>query len=490
MGRFNPKKVEPTKTINLAGGEAYKESPELEFVSILLTSFAQDQFYRKAGDTFKNLSGLIDILPDKKFAAQAAIYARTVFGMRSITHVAAGELSAKVKGSEWMRPFIRTVVYRPDDMIEIMSYYMGKYGKRPLPNALRRGLADSFGKFDGYALGKYRAEGKDLSLIDVVNLVRPKAVARNAEALKALVEGTLISTETWESKLTEAGQKGETKEEKEELKKEAWATLLKEKKLGYFALLRNLRNIIQQAPEMVDIACQQLTDPATIKHPRNLVMPFRYLAALDEIKKISPAEGTRKVIIALEKAVDISCDNIPKLPGKTLIALDVSGSMTGGFYHTEDKKSPAEIGALFSALLYKSNDSDMLVFGDRAEYMKASPAQSTLELARSFKNRSQGTNFHSIFQVADKKYDRIIILSDMQGWMGYYTPAGDFNAYKKRTGASPKIYSFDLQNYGTLQFPEKDVYALAGFSEKIFDIMALLESDKNALVNEIKKIEI
>ena len=78
----------------------------------------------------------------------------------------------------------------------------------------------------------------------------------------------------------------------------------------------------------------------------------------------------------------------------------------------------------------------------------------------------------------------------MQGWIGYHTPTKAFNAYKERTNADPVVFSFDLQGYGTLQFPERNVYAIAGFSDKVFDIMKLLESDKQALLHEIEKIEL
>ena len=40
-----------------------------------------------------------------------------------------------------------------------------------------------------------------------------------------------------------------------------------------------------------------------------------------------------------------------------------------------------------------------------------------------------------------------------------------------------------------MQFPESNVFAIAGFSEKIFDTMKLMESDKKALINVIKKVE-
>jgi hypothetical protein len=36
--------------------------------------------------------------------------------------------------------------------------------------------------------------------------------------------------------------------------------------------------------------------------------------------------------------------------------------------------------------------------------------------------------------------------------------------------------------------PEKNVYGLSGFSDKVFKIMDLLKSDKQALFNEINSI--
>jgi len=129
-----------------------------------------------------------------------------------------------------------------------------------------------------------------------------------------------------------------------------------------------------------------------------------------------------------------------------------------------------------------------MVFSDNAQYHNINPMDSTITISNSLRFASGETNFHSIFQTANKKYDRIIILSDMQGWIGGYTPTREFAEYKKSTGANPFVYSFDLKNYGSMQFPETNVFALAGFSEKVFDTMKLMEQDKKALVNEIKKV--
>ena len=43
---------------------------------------------------------------------------------------------------------------------------------------------------------------------------------------------------------------------------------------------------------------------------------------------------------------------------------------------------------------------------------------------------------------------------------------------------------------GDTQFPANKVYQLAGFSDKVFDTMALLETDRLALVKEIKAIKL
>jgi hypothetical protein len=154
MPKFNRKldirpEIRPDKT-NLAGGRAFGQSPELEFASILLTSFVSGQFYRKEAETLERVSQLLDEGVSHEFAAKAAIYARDQFNMRSISHVVAAELAARVKDSQWMRPFVRDVIVRVDDMLEILAYFEGKYGRRPVPNALKRGMRDAFAKFDGY----------------------------------------------------------------------------------------------------------------------------------------------------------------------------------------------------------------------------------------------------------------------------------------------------------------------------------------------------
>lgn len=462
MSRFNERKE--TGVTNLAGGKAYKESKELQLVSLLLTSFGDDKTYRSADDTFKKLDELIKDC-DKLFCAKAICYARREFGMRTITHYAASVLAKYIGGEAWSKDFFAKVIFRPDDMTEIIACHLSHEQK--ISNAMKKGFGEAFGTFTDYQLAKYRGDGNKVKLVDVVNLVHPVQTEKNNGAIEKLVNGTLKSFDTWEVELSAAGNDVEKK-------KEAWRSLISENKLGYFALLRNLRNIVNlQDTELKDLALNALLDEKAIH--KSLVLPFRFATAYKELSTVDS-----KAMTAISRACEIACDNVPKLKGKTLVALDVSGSMAG----------VADIAALFAAVLLKSNDCDLIKFSYVSQYQIVNTDDSLMTIKDNLHFVYGGTNFISIFETANRKYDRVILLSDMQAWMqnNYYiqSPSAAYNRYKAKYNLDCKMYSIDLAGYGTLQVPEKDVYCLAGFSEKIFDIMKFLEEDKEALLNIIK----
>jgi len=488
MSRFNTAtKTAQPDTVNLAGGLAYAESPKLEFAGLLLTSMLKDQFYRKADDQLKRIQELALQL-DPKFIAKTAIYARRDNHMRSASHVAMGELfrkvngNSRVSGEEWVKRALEKVIIRPDDAQEIFAYYESQVADtKAHPNQLRKGVALALDKFDEYQLAKYRGEGKDVSLVDIVNIVHPGP----KDLYGKVVKGTLKNSKTFESKLSAAGQvvtEGKTEKEielaKKTNKKEAWGELLSSGQIGYFALLKNLRNILEQAPEHLDTALTLLVNENRIEKSR--ILPYRFITALMEVEALGGSDA-RKVAVAIDQAVEISCKVATHFEGETLVAIDVSGSMGGVLQR---------IAGLFGAVIAKANNADVLLFDDRAIPINYNLRDSVSTLAKSFGLCGGGTDFNVIFQGAQEKYDRIIILSDMQAWIGNGAPRGSFGDYKRRTGANPKIYSFNLQDSGTIQFPEQNVYAMAGLSEKSLDIMEKLELDKNALVNEIESIEI
>ena len=513
MPRFNLPNHAPD-AVNMEKAPAWQMSPKLELAAILLTSLMTDQFYRSSADAQKRIATLTAQEP--KFAAQAALYARREFGMRSASHVAAAAIAGSAKGETWTKDFFRKIVYRPDDMAEILALLADSKGQlNAVPNSVKKGFGQAISRLSPYQLAKYRLEGHKVNLADIVNLCHPKPSEKNREALKSLMQGSLRQQEenaTWEARLSAAGQEQgadetETAELQAAAKEQAWSDLLSNNRLGYFALLRNLRNIHSQAPEALDLALEQLRDPARIK--RSLVFPYRYLTAMQH------APDEPRIRAAISDAADIALDNAPLLPGRTLVCVDNSGSMSWGAggpvqvarrrQKTGMESQPQTMlptvtashqAAMFAAALFKAapqnKDSqvDIITFGDHAKYRRdLNPRDSLLSLTFALIENQGGTSYEAIFRkaAAEKQaYDRVIILSDSQSWLGHPGQTGLKN-YRQATGANPAIYAVDLVSYGTLQFPEEKCAAIAGFSEKIFDLMALLEDDRNALLNRIEQ---
>lgn len=479
MSRFNQPSSVTNKTTNKAGGTAFKMTPELELVSSLLTSFLEDTFYETGKQRQASLEKQL-LACQPKFAAQAALYARNEFGMRSTSHVAAAYLADRLVGLPFASRFYNKVIHRPDDITEILALYKKHSGKTQT-HAMRKGFAAALGRFDSYQMAKYRGENKDVKLVDAVNLTHPQ----NSEAIAALVADTLRSSGTFESNISKAGQSGEAG-----AKEKAWADLVNSGKLGYMALLKNLRNIIEQAPETTDEAIKQLTSEKAIR--KSLVLPFRYMTAGDEIGKIAGPEA-KKVLAGLSRALDISAQNIPKFEGETAVFIDKSGSMQG---------DAITKSALFGAMLVKSNNADVILWDDKAETISLNPADSIPTLAGQILAHCRymgGTNIAVPFQEATRSYNRILILTDQQSWghdANYYNwgshtsgPA-EFQKYKTRTKSDAFLFNWDMRGHGSLNFPERNVATLAGWSDRVFEIMKLVETDKQALVNTIRKIEI
>lgn len=527
MAKFNTK-AESTKVINHMGSSAFKEKDEFELASLVLTSFAENMYYENFDSQYSRMEDLISKI-DSKFAAQLAIYSRDKFHMRSMSHVVASILADKnlTSNKDWATNFYNKIIMRPDDMSEIMALYW-KDNKRPLPNALKRGFKNAFDKFDDYQIKKYKMNKRTIKLVDIINLVRPKPLDKNRAAINALITGESAIAETWESKLSEAGQGNKTKAEKDTAKKEAWIDLIKSGKIGYFALLRNLRNILKDAPEVIDKAYELLTNEKMIR--KSKVLPFRYISAykalqeytgenLNKLVRFEYSDNNndvQKLIKGLNEALNISVKNLPLLKGNSIILSDNSGSMTGDRHNGSaisamSNIKTADISNLFALLFWtRCENTSIGLFGDRLinPTDKLDRKKSILDNFDILNNEtfkcglSTETGIFDIFNelIKNKRtdVDRIIVFSDCQigtNCMWYDTrgnQGSDFNKlYNKYKKINPdfNMYSITLKGYGDTVF-NPNVYKLAGWSERIFDLMAFLEQDKNAFINDIKNIEI
>lgn len=451
-------------TTNNAGWPAIKQSDKLEAISLVLTSFVRDKFYTSAQDDLTRLKRLAETV-DTKFMAQLAIFARTEFWMRSITHALAWYLAPLLSGKWYAKSFYNKIVHRVDDMQEILAVIQST-SQKCVPNAVRKWFKKAFERFDAYQLAKYRTEGKAIKLVDIVNLVHPK----HTPELKKLIDWNLKNEQTWEAKISAAGNS-----ENVNAKQEAWAEQVLNNKLWYMALIKNLRNIEAQlqwtgAQMLTWALVNQITNPVAIE--KSLIFPFQIQTAYDIVTN-------RDLKTALWRAMEISVKNVPVFPGKTAIFLDMSGSMGQVMW----------IASLFAAVLAKSNNAIVIKFGDRAEHHVYNPESLLADIQKPLNNANLGgTNFDVSFNLLNEPVARIIILSDMQAWVGHHLPTQAFRDYKRRTGCNPYIYSFDLNGSGTMQFPEEKVFALAWFHGDILQIMWMLEQDKDALIKKIESI--
>ena len=481
MPRFNLSSDAPD-TVNMEKSPAWQMSPQLELAAILLTAPLNDQFYRSANAVQERIATLA--AQDPQFAARAALYSRREFGMRSATHVTAAAIAQSAKGETWTKDFFRRIVYRPDDMAEILALLADRKGSlKAVPNSVKKGFGQALSRLSPYQLAKYRLEGHQVNMTDIVNICHPKPSENNKEALAALMKGDLRLNDnqaTWEARLSAAGQEqGADAEETAELqaaaKDQAWHDLLSNNRLGYFALLRNLRNIHNQAPDSLDLALEQLRDPERIK--KSLIFPYQFLTAMNNI----PEEPRLRA--AISDAADLSLSNAPLLPGRTLACVDNSGSMAwsqvGGRPPSRGKSkrltaqpAPAMLpqvtashqAAMFAAALFKASPQnqesqvDLLTFGTNAEYRRElNPRDSLLSLTNQLIKDQGGTSYQAIFRKAAEEqqvYDRFIILSDSQSWLGHTGQTALWN-YRQATGANPSVYAVGLVSYGTLQFPEE-----------------------------------
>ena len=477
MPKFNQKKsvLNQPNTVNRAGGKAYTQSDKQAFTFIALTSFLEKQFYRSSNETMDEIIRYTQQMPD--YAMKLAIYARNTFNMRSVTHLIAGTCASMGCNS---RSFFDKVVVRLDDMSEIISVYQSlspeakrKNGKVKLPKALKMGFRRAFNRFDDYQIAKYKMENRDWSLIDIVNMIRPVPTEDNQDSLNKLVNDELKQFDTWENEISSGGN---------------WKDLLKNNKLGYMALLRNIRNILSEDESLKTLLAKQLKNDVAIKKSR--IFPYHIYMAYKTVEDLPQVIKT-----ALSYAIDKATDNVPVFNGKTLVALDRSGSMTGNRISGKSNITVSEIGGLLSAVIGKVNDADLVLFDGVAEMIDIDWDIPVLKITESIDYRGGMTYVDCIFEKLKDKYDQVIIFSDFQSWVeNGWGGCGNFThykSYKKRCKVDPKIYSVDLCGYGTSHYnPKSNVFELAGFDTSMFDIMAKINSNKNALFEEIEQIEI
>ena len=472
MAKFNS----PTtiKTKNKEGHAAYGMTDKAKLVTQVLSSFFQEaKFYKDNSAEMQEVIKRV-VQKDPEFVSNLAVFARREFNMRSVAHVLTAYLAHEEKGKPYVRKTVKGVSLRGDDVTEIMSFYLSAFGK-PIPNSLKKGINDVLIGFDEYTLAKYKGDGKAVKMRDLLCLCRPRPETSEQESLwKRCLEGTLEIPETWETQLSANGNN-----------KETWEKLIDSGKIGYMALIRNLRSILNAKPTNIDKVFAKLSDPVAVRKSKQL--PFRFLSAYKSVARM----GGSKVFDVLEAAIDASVDNLPKLPGTTVIAVDTSGSMGSPVSAKSDIRC-CEIGMMLGVIANRICDNAIFYTFDTNLQKKAiSTRNGILYTVMREASAGGGTSMELPFfaMIREKVHaDRIIVISDNQCNGSWFSKPIQSLAdeYRRKTGNDIWVHAIDLQGYGTQQFHGPKTNIIAGWSEKVFDFILLAEQGEGTLEKAIE----
>lgn len=240
---------------------------------------------------------------------------------------------------------------------------------------------------------------------------------------------------------------------------QAWEAVIPS--MGYMALLRNLRNFEQAGVSDAVLAtvAAKLSDPEMVRASRQF--PLRFLSAYK-------ARASERFSYPVEQAVGHSVENIPRLAGRTLILIDISGSMTDKL-SARSELSRWEAAALFGIALAKRCDTpDVIAYNTNAYQVDTTGPllRVTSEVGRRVGGR---TATMQTLSYAYAGHDRVVILTDEQAHPGQLVQV-----------ACP-VYTFNLGGYRVAQMAqgEHGSYAFGGLTDSGFRMIAALESQRS-----------
>lgn len=327
--------------------------------------------------------------------ASLAIEARSKYHLRHVPLYLVAALAKHAAGTSLISDTLPLVIQRADELAEFLAIYAELNGVGPdrlkpkLSNQVRKGLARAFDKFNAYALAKYNRDHA-IKLRDVLFLCHPKPRDfEQANLWRMLIGGTLAPPDTWETELS-AGKD----------KKATFERLIGEGKLGYLALLRNLRGMVAAGVN------ETLLHDAILarKNGADRVLPFRYVAA---------ARACPSLEAPLDEALLDALHTMPELPGRTIVMVDVSRSMDARLSARSDLTrcdAACTLASMISAERLR-----VFSFSDRAVEVPPRRGMAGVDAIRSSQTHNGTALFDAVAEVQDRTpHDRMIIITDEQ----------------------------------------------------------------------------
>lgn len=426
------------------GAPAKHITPEQQLRrSVLSCMLWEDEFYEDGESIADRITSHCSQVSPQTIA-ELTVEARTKYKLRHVPLLLLKALIKYGKG-RMVGDAIYNTIQRPDELTELLAIYW-KDGKCKLSAQLKKGLARAFTKFDAYQLAKYNHNPGSIKLRDVMFLCHPKPKNKEQEETwKRLVDKTLSPPDTWETRLIGGAKNVEKTDDQ---KRQAFSQLLQAGRLGYMALLRNLR--LMQAVG-VDRA---LVKDALLRGARkSKALPFRFIAA---------AQACPKWEDIIEEAMLKSCEGMKQLHGKTCVVVDASGSMDWRL--SERSKMRRFDAAMALAILVREISDECAVYAYGTDVVQVPPRRG-FGLSTAIVQAETGWNTRlglTVKTINADGYDRAIIITDEQSHDSVPDPLG--TGYIVNVASSENGVGYGAWNH------------IDGFSEAIVSWIQELES--------------
>ncbi|MCR3752858.1 TROVE domain-containing protein [Lentzea californiensis] len=525
MAKFNIFRARPAGTSPVAtapvptsvtheGGDGYARDTKSELFLLAVSNMGgEDTFYESGTQRDNRFAQLVHkaALSDPEWTARLLQWLRNEANMRTASLVGAAEfvlarLVAESDAGVTNRAVVASVLQRADEPGELLAYWTSQNGRR-VPKPIKRGIADAVQRlYNERAVLKWDSDARGFRMADVLNLAHPSPAApwqgalfqhvldrrRSADAdvpadLRVIAARRALMAWPVEQRralferpdavdvLRRAGMTWESVAGwlQGPLTREVWEALAPS--MGYMALLRSLRNFDEagMSDEAAAAVAARLADPGQVTRSRQF--PFRFLSAYEAAPSLRWGH-------ALDQALQASLSNLPALPGRSLILVDTSASMTTGAISARSKVTPAKAAAVFGvALGAKGEQVDVVGFADGTFRHDIARGASVIREVDRFLKRigevGHGTDIVGSLKRTYRRHDRVFIISDMQTMSGYYG-----QGVSDVVPAHVPVYGFNLGGYRNAAYAtgKANRHEFGGLTDATFRAIPLLEAGRDA----------
>ena len=499
-----------SNTVNSEGAPAYAFSAKHALAQYAVTGCFNSTFYASAEAQLAKVVDLAYEAPPE-FVAKTAIYARERGYMKDTPALLCAVLSI-AEPKLCAATFERVI----DDVKMLRNFVQmirsGVTGRKSLGTQPKR-LVKNWLESRSDELLFRGSVGQSPSLVDVIKMVHPKPAndarrafygylldrAHQAEHLPQLVKELLAFKAGSSTVVPDVPFQMLTALA---LSEEQWVTIAKNASWQMTRMNLNTfaRHGVFRRRSMIELVAARLRDAAAIRKAR--AFPYQLLAAFRSTSEDVP----KQVTDALEQAMEHAVYNVPAIEGKVYVLVDVSGSMASPITGYRKGATTAmrciDGAALVAAAILRQNASaEVIPFEEKVRKLSLDARGSVMNNARKLASiGGGGTNCSAPLawlNARKAKGDLVVFVSDNESWVdarrGSTAVMNEWQLFKSRNPGA-RLACLDFVPNATTQAVEReDILNIGGFSDSVFDLLALFangELQGEHWVGEVEKIAI